>query len=299
MKLTARTLADAVEKPANKITAASLKDKGITQIDDMTECSQLRKLDLTGNQLSTVDSLKGLRDVATSLVYLNLSNNGMVDMDVVEDMPQINVLNVSNNKIDRILQSVNKLTQLRALILGHNQIKTIEHIDTLEQLNTLVVSHNQIKDIPKMPLLTEMAKISAAHNKISKIPDLSMYGKLKELRLNDNRITTIPEHFRECSSLRVIDLGSNKLDDWTSIAPLASLEKLDNLNLKGNPICSESDYRKRVVEMVPSLRILDGERFDAHFLKRREKLRRKREETPGSSTVVGKEQNGRKKKRQQ
>ncbi|KAJ1902020.1 hypothetical protein LPJ66_000344 [Kickxella alabastrina] len=270
MRLSTEALTSLVDKPLGEMTAIAIRGKEITHIDGLSSCVQLRKLDLSDNKIDSSDALSGLRQ-AESLIHINLSANLLEEMDVVKYTPKANVLNMSNNRLTRICKSVAACGELRAIILGHNKIAKIEHISKLTNLNTLVISHNEIGKIPDMPLLKELTKISAAHNKIADIPVLTIYPKLKEVRLNDNKIKSIPESIRTCDSLRVIDLGNNKLDEWTSIAPLSSLPRLYNLNLKGNPICNEDRYRERVIEMIPSLRVLDGERFDQWFLDHKEK----------------------------
>lgn len=50
------------------------------------------------------------------------------------------------------------------------------------------------------------------------------------------------------------------------------------MNLKGNKVCSDSDYEMKIKTINSSLRVLDGERFDEKFLKRKkEKLLREPE----------------------
>ncbi|KAJ2373565.1 hypothetical protein H4S02_008814 [Coemansia sp. RSA 2611] len=274
MRLSNESLAAILDKPAATVTAAELRHKGLTHIDDVSKYTQLRKLDLSNNSISASDGLYGLRQLK-ALAHVNLSNNSLEEMDFVEGMPSVSVLNVSNNQIERISNHVAKCKELKAIIIGHNKVKAIEHIGGLDKLNTLVVSHNQIDALHSMPKLRELTKISAAHNRIKAVPDLTIYPLLKEVRLNDNKIASIPENIRSCANLRVVDLGNNLIEDWVSIAPLQSLTGLDNLNLKGNPICAEKGYRDRVIEMIPSLRVLDGERFDQRFLKRKEKRKLK------------------------
>ncbi|KAJ1959721.1 hypothetical protein GGI12_004186 [Dipsacomyces acuminosporus] len=274
MKLTQAGLEKIISKPLVEATAIDLKGKGIEQIGDISACVQLRKLVLANNNIGSNDDLKGIRDIK-SLAYLDISGNQLEDIDVIENLPRLNVLNLSNNRLAHIPAQIASCSDLKALIVGHNNIKRIENIEELANLNTLVVSHNEVKDVPSLPQLKELTKLSAAHNKIRKIPDLTLYPKLKEVRLNDNKIELLPESIRSCQSIQVVDLGNNLLSDWTSVAPLASLQSLHNLNLKGNPVCKEDDYRNQVIKLIPSLRVLDGVRFDKHYLRRKEKKKAK------------------------
>ena len=47
------------------------------------------------------------------------------------------VLNLSNNKLIRLSIHLRKLVNLKALIVSHNEIKTLEHLNDLVNLNTL------------------------------------------------------------------------------------------------------------------------------------------------------------------
>ncbi|CAO3567447.1 unnamed protein product [Mortierella alpina] len=173
---------------------------------------------------------------------------------------------MSHNDLNRISIHIEKLVNLKALVLNNNRIKVVDHLGGLTELNTIVLSHNRIQELPSFPRLTKLTKLSAAHNEIRQIPDLSENGLLKELRLNHNKLVTIPDSLRRCTALDILDLGGNMLREWSDVAPLGSLMHLINLNLQGNPICDKPDYKKKILELVPSLRVLDGERFDPRFL---------------------------------
>ena len=108
---------------------------------------------------------------------------------------------------------------------------------------------------------------------MTQVPDLTHNVLLKEIRLNDNKITQIPETLRKCNAIEIMDFGNNGLANWSDIAALGSLQKLHNLNLKGNPLAKKKDYLEKILDLVPSLRILDGERFDPKFLTRKKKQR--------------------------
>lgn len=58
---------------------------------------------------------------------------------------------------------------------------------------------------------------------------------------------------------------------FRDIASLGSLLNLHNLNLRGNPIADNKDYKDKILALIPSLRVLDGERFDMKFLERKQK----------------------------
>ncbi|OZJ03454.1 hypothetical protein BZG36_02734 [Bifiguratus adelaidae] len=245
--------------PLPQLPELNFANSDISHIDDISACTNLRKLNLSNNKLKSPDALSGLQYL-TELTTLNLSGNALESCEGLQ-------------KLKTLFGDVHTtyLTQLKALVLNHNKIKTVENIGGLLELNTLVISHNNISELPSLPALTNLAKLSAAHNAIRLIPDLSSNSSLKELRLNDNKILTVPESVRACSALEILDLGNNLIQGWKDVAALGSLLHLINLNLKGNPICQLEGYRDKILALIPSLRILDGERFDVKFLERKEK----------------------------
>ncbi|KAF9179200.1 hypothetical protein BGZ50_007184 [Haplosporangium sp. Z 11] len=272
----------------------NMSKKEINHIEDISICVNLHKLILSHNNLSSTDSIAGIQHLQ-SLTLLNLSGNQLDSFEGVQRLKTLFVLNMSHNELNRISIHITKLVNLKALVLNNNKIKVIDHIGGLTELNTIVLSHNKIQELPSFPLLTKLTKLSAAHNEIRQIPDLSENGMLKELRLNHNKLLTIPDSLRRCTALDILDLGGNMLREWSDVAPLGSLMHLINLNLQGNPICNKPDYKKKILELVPSLRVLDGERFDAKFLQIKakraehkevvEKMKKKKEDLEKKKTL--------------
>ncbi|ORX34092.1 hypothetical protein BCR36DRAFT_588565 [Piromyces finnis] len=83
-------------------------------------------------------------------------------------------------------------------------------------------------------ILTLLNKLSIAHNKIRVFPDLRMNTELKELHL-----------------------GNNFLKEFSDIENLKSLFHLNNLNLKGNPVTKLENYKEKILDLIPSLKVLD------------------------------------------
>lgn len=55
-----------------------------------------------------------------------------------------------------------------------------------------------------------------------------------------------------------------QIADFGEVGHLAGLTCLEHLWLAGNPVASASDYRLRVVRLLPSVRFLDGTRVTKH-----------------------------------
>ncbi|KAG0053331.1 hypothetical protein BGZ83_001296 [Gryganskiella cystojenkinii] len=266
MKLTPAIIASqAANVDIQQLKELNMSKKEINHIEDISICINLHKLILSHNSLASTDSVAGLQHLQ-SLTLLNLSGNQLDSFEGIQRLKTLFVLNMSHNELNRISMHIEKLVNLKALVLNNNKIKVVDHIGGLLELNTIVLSHNRIQELPSFPRLTKLTKVSAAHNELRQIPDFSENGMLKELRLNHNKLLTIPDSLRRCTALDILDLGGNMLREWSDVAPLGSLMHLINLNLQGNPICDKPDYKEKILALVPSLRVLDGERFDKKFL---------------------------------
>ncbi|ORZ06911.1 hypothetical protein BCR42DRAFT_383634 [Absidia repens] len=269
MKLDFDVLSTWYDQPLDTIKEINAKKKDLKLVEDISSCSKLRKLILSENFLTNAKtSFIGLNQ----LTFLNLSHNEFNSLSGMEHLTQLNVLNVSNNMIKTLPGDMSHFANLKALIVNNNELEETPNLAPLVNLNTLVISHNNIQEVSDLSCLSNLVKLSASYNKLKEIPDFSgQKDSLKETRLNDNDIDTIPNTLRKCQALEIIDLGNNKIENWSDIASLGSLLKLHNLNLRGNPITNKKDYKDKILNLIPSLRVLDGERFDLKFLERKQK----------------------------
>ena len=239
--------------------------KNIDEMEDLSSCIELKKFLLSGNKLKQLDEGIGFMN---SLTYLDVSHNHLDSLNGIQRLTRLSVLNASHNQLVSI-EFTEKLVHLKALILNHNRISMIENIGHLKELNTLILSNNHIEKIQGIKGLIQLKKLSLAHNHLRELPSLDGVPELKELRLNANKIMRIPKHLVYNSGLEFIDLGNNIINDLNDLDSLSLLIHLQNVNLRGNPICKDEHYRDKMDRLVPPLKVLDGKRIDERYLKRK------------------------------
>ncbi|KAJ3032195.1 UNVERIFIED_CONTAM: hypothetical protein HDU68_000034 [Siphonaria sp. JEL0065] len=264
-------------------TTADCAGMELEQIKDLP--STLRRLDISDNLLASgsVDFT-----TATNLTWLDLKQNKLSTLAGLETLKAIQILNLGANKLQSIASIASFGANLKALIINNNFLTTLPDLSPLTNLNTLVLSHNNLTSLPKpFPRLPQLKKLSISNNQLTEYPTFTIPPPpIQELRLSHNQIKSLPIKNPKSystyaiSGLKTLDLGSNSLESLenltASLAILAGTDTIVNLNLKGNPVVGgaggEDVYKHAVIKASgSSLKVLDGVRFDAKFLERKEK----------------------------
>eukprot|EP00066_Takifugu_rubripes_P007907 XP_003973745.2 PREDICTED: lumican-like [Takifugu rubripes] len=140
--------------------------------------------------------------------------------DAPNDLPdRTQYLFLQRNNISSLSSSLTNTTDLRWLILDHNQLRS----DKLDQA--------------ALQSQTQMCYLFANHNNLESVPNTLPAG-LQELRLAHNRVSSIsPGAFRNMSKLRLLLLQGNRLQTITG-GDLKGLLSLTLLELSGNLLSS-------------------------------------------------------------
>jgi Leucine-rich repeat (LRR) protein len=240
VKLTPLLISEVEAKHPQEIKILSLPEKEFDDIDDISCCCNLIKLNLRGNRLVN-SSLEGISH-NEAITTLDLSENRLETFEGVEHLVNLAAFNVSQNDITYLSSHLLRLPNLKALVAKGNQISRIENLGNCCELNTLgrskvrsgcifyslicnkqiifgigfacnivVLSNNKISEISNIGILVNLKKLAASYNPIRMIPDLALNINLRELRLSHCKITQIPETIKNNPGLEIIDLGSNLL----------------------------------------------------------------------------------------
>ena len=106
--------------------------------------------------------------------------------------------------------------------------------DDLENIKNLNLWGNNIDDIS---LLSEMPSLEIISLSVNHIKDLSAFSNLK--------------------NVKELYLKDNQISDFNQIENLKNCKKLEILCLQENPISNQSNYRQKILEILPFLKKLD------------------------------------------
>ncbi|CEP02168.1 unnamed protein product (mitochondrion) [Plasmodiophora brassicae] len=129
------------------------------------------------------------------------------------------------------------IRECTAIHLGGRNITRIDHFERFVNLNVLYLNDNRIQ----------------------RVDNLESCFRLRELYLNNNRVSTLKtESFAALHYLKRLSLSGNRLKNLLETLPLLKhMTQLDNLDLEGNPLAKELNYRLHVIHHVPTLTVLD------------------------------------------
>lgn len=155
-------------------------------ISNFNKFKFIKTIDLSFNKLTSLKIFLNFK----CLRNLNLSHN---KIESIVDLPNIETLNLSNNKIKNDLVFLNELDNLKNLNLSFNKIKRIQNLHNLTNVQVLLVNDNQLEHLEgdstkemkliKLNLLNNNTEENFKSDKLWKLPNLS---HLRHLLLDGN-----------------------------------------------------------------------------------------------------------------
>lgn len=179
------------------LSNVSLKNNRVSDVTPLQANTKLRYVYLNGNEIKDISSWQYLK----SLTCIRLDDNQIENIDVLSGMKDLEKIYLSGNQIEDI-SALSGLKNLKQADLRDNQIRDISPLKDHTGLNPLL-SGNQISDLTPLPSCYSLSGIDLSDNQIS---DLTVLGTM--------------------STLKVLNLHGNPIDDFS---PLAGLESINTL----------------------------------------------------------------------
>ncbi|OEL16397.1 Tubulin-folding cofactor E [Dichanthelium oligosanthes] len=254
-------------KDFNDLTNASVSYMGVSSIGPPDELKSLvpnlKLLDLTGNLFSQWQDVSALCQALVSLEVLNLTNNTM-ENDVIESpmLENIRILVLNNCGVTWELflcacfscfskVGIIQLTVFLPFIQTPDG-KFVQGFNTLRLLNLEDNHIDSWDEIVKLSYLKGLEQLHVNKNRIKHVKypsNLPSHGPLDDA-------SAVP-----FENLQVLLLGSNEIDDFSSVDSLNLFPSLRDVRLSDNPIADPAKGgapRFVLVARLGKVKILNG-----------------------------------------
>ncbi|XP_054463267.1 dynein regulatory complex subunit 3 [Anoplopoma fimbria] len=183
----------------------------------------------------------------------------LMDEDVLR---QAVVEQAAQDQVGRIVKedgvNFNEILKLR---LEYRNILMIDHLWEFTSLARLDLNNNLIEKIEGLDRLINLTWLNLSFNSIEKIQGLESLRKLEVLNLSNNRISVI-EKMDALEKLTHFFIANNLLGQLDNVLYLRKFKNMFTINLYGNPVSEEEDYKFYIAAYFPNLRCLDYRLLD-------------------------------------
>ncbi|XP_072341233.1 leucine-rich repeat- and IQ domain-containing protein 1 isoform X1 [Scyliorhinus torazame] len=262
-----------------RLKSLTLRNCGLATLEGVNNCKGLKYIDVQENNIRNIHCLE-----LENLCILLLSHNQITSIHGLENCSNLQVLELSHNNITRI-GGLESLKKLQRLAVDHNQLISTKRLSATPTLLYLDCSFNYLDSLEGIDNCGLLQSLKLQNNNLSELPKFGNHVLLRELYLDDNTISSLNEmseywlpmlqhlsvsqnsltHLTTMSNLPILErlnVSNNRLSDLKSfLLSLDGCNSLLELSLDGNPLQQESDWRCSILKMLPSLKIVDGERI--------------------------------------
>ncbi|CAL6088452.1 Conserved_hypothetical protein [Hexamita inflata] len=152
-------------------------DTPLQSIQGIQNCKSLTNLTLRRDNLVQLQRELFLLLELSSLIYLDIAQNFLVDVSFVSRLSQLQTLNISQNAISSI-SCLQNLRSLLCLDMSYNSVEDVSYLtSSLRQLN---ISYNQVKLISC--LRSNLVFLNTCHNQITDFSVCSQMTNLVDFR---------------------------------------------------------------------------------------------------------------------
>lgn len=212
-------------------------------------------------KLQSVDAIRTwLLDPKNALFLNGITELDLPDLDLrvlppeISRFGQLQRLNLRNNQLQWLPNTLFALTELQNLDLRNNKLRLLPaEIGALAKLKILDLQNNMLQALPDaFWTLPELEWLNLNDNHLGVLPDkIKALNQLKGLGLKSNQLSSIPDEIWDLTCLVWLTLSDNHLSSLP--AQISCLTRLNELHVDSNHLRSLPD----AVWALPQLKMLE------------------------------------------
>lgn len=168
------------------LRSLTAKNAGITDLTGLEHASNLDLLYIDGNQISSLEPIRGLPEVR----QITASRNPITEISALETLPKIDFLELNWTQIDT-LEPLRGNTSLLWLQVAYTKITSLDALRDSVNLLDLNVQNTAVSDLSPLAGLSKLSSLAAPNAQISDLEPLRGMQRLRLLNVNNNHVTDI------------------------------------------------------------------------------------------------------------
>lgn len=205
----------------------------ISTLPTLKYFNKIETLYLNHNELLSVPEFS--KSIKLTSVYIQNNKINNLNIDNLSKLPNLRILNISNNTIENIPSDLNRLPSLYTLDIQENKISLVNKIKPPIHLSRLYLHGNPIKDVDAelieqsnsnlIEFISESKEIESKQE--SKAESKQNYIETKSLDYSNNKLNNIPIDIVNNKDCISIDLSINNI----SMFLYKCIEDMNNLQV--------------------------------------------------------------------
>ncbi|KAG5881300.1 hypothetical protein JTB14_016171 [Gonioctena quinquepunctata] len=202
---------------------------------------------------------------------ISLDKRGLVSIPIINGEPKLRLLSLQHNLINSLeMLGKQSFPTLVFLDMYDNQLERLHFIDKLENLRVLLLGKNRIKKIEGLEKLLKMEVLDFHGNQITQVEGLSNLKELKAEKLLG---------FGEVPNLVKLFASNNDIQCVEDMSSLAKSQNIKEISIDNNPISLAGDCVSFLVSYLPHLIKLNSMQITEQVRKAAMAWRRNKEAT--------------------
>ncbi|WP_336622624.1 MULTISPECIES: leucine-rich repeat-containing protein kinase family protein [unclassified Agarivorans] len=174
---------------------------------------------------------------------INIKDNlQYLPANFVQFCPQVEVLDVSDNQLNSLPDTLEQLPNLRIVFASNNRFEVLPKVlGRCAKLEMVGFKSNLIREVPAAALPKNLRWLILTDNQIEVLPEqLGEAALLQKCALAGNKLRALPQSMSQCTKLELLRISANQLLHFPT--QLLELPRLAWLAFAGNPFCQAFDH---------------------------------------------------------
>lgn len=234
----------------------------LMSINGLVDVRGMTILDLSSNQLTTLENGDSENQLPPFLTDLNASGNQLMDLPGLSAFSNLRRIDVGNNQILELPTDMglpDLPAVLESLEVGNNDLMGLPDLSGMLGMSLLDISHNDIPNLDAAFLPPNLVVFKANGNPLGVAPNLSGFSELLHVDLSSSQLMSFAANLLPVT-LQTLSLGGNdmELPDLSTLTALLHLDfshsSLEDFNPAFLPMEIQSlDFSFNDLTVVPDL----------------------------------------------